>query len=82
MIDANFWQDKDNSKKVVKEKKLYEDLVNSLNDSIQKLKDLDDFIKSLSEQLESIETNKNKNLIVKLGKTFKYLIEKENKNDN
>tara|TARA_B100000579_G_scaffold408913_1_gene397449 strand:- start:101 stop:1081 length:981 start_codon:yes stop_codon:yes gene_type:complete len=42
MIDANFWQDKDNSKKVVKEKKLYEDLVNSLNDSIQKLKDLDD----------------------------------------
>ena len=42
MIDANFWQDKDNSKKIVKEKKLYEDLVNSLNDSIQKLKDLDD----------------------------------------
>ena len=48
----------------------------------EELKDLDDFIKSLSEQLESIETNKNKNLIVKLGKTFKYLIEKENKNDN
>tara|TARA_Y100000389_G_C17062394_1_gene317980 strand:- start:65 stop:280 length:216 start_codon:yes stop_codon:yes gene_type:complete len=50
--------------------------------SEEELKDLDDFIKSLSEQLESIETNKNKNLIVKLGKTFKYLIEKENKNDN
>ena len=50
--------------------------------SEEELKDLDDFIKSLSEQLESIETNKNKNLIVKLGKTFKYLREKENKNDN
>ena len=43
MLDANFWQDKDNSKKVIKEKKLYEDLVNSLNHSIQKLKDFDDF---------------------------------------
>ena len=42
MLDANFWQDKDNSKKVIKEKKLYEDLVNSLNESIQKLNDFDD----------------------------------------
>ena len=42
MLDANFWQDKDNSKKVIKEKKLYEDLVNSLNQSIQKLNDFDD----------------------------------------
>ena len=42
MLDANFWQDKDNSKKVIKEKKLYEDLINSLNNSIQNLKDLDD----------------------------------------
>jgi Protein chain release factor A len=42
-LDANFWQDKDNSKKVIKEKKLYEDLVNSLNHSIQKLNDFDDF---------------------------------------
>ena len=42
MLDANFWQDKDNSKKVIKEKKLYEDLVNSLNQSLQKLNDFDD----------------------------------------
>ena len=42
MLDANFWQDKNNSKKVIKEKKLYEDLVNSLNQSIQKLNDFDD----------------------------------------
>ena len=42
MLDANFWQDKNNSKKVIKEKKLYEDLVNSLNQSLQKLNDFDD----------------------------------------
>ena len=27
MLEANFWQDKDNSKKVIKEKKLFEDLI-------------------------------------------------------
>ena len=42
MLDANFWQDKALSKKIIKEKKFYEDLINSYNDSIQKLKDLDD----------------------------------------
>jgi peptide chain release factor 2 len=26
MLDANFWQDKINSKKILKEKKLFEDL--------------------------------------------------------
>ena len=29
MLEANFWQDKDNSKKVIKEKKLFEDLLNT-----------------------------------------------------
>ena len=42
MLDANFWQDKIESKNIVKEKKLYEDLINSLNESNQKLKDLDE----------------------------------------
>ena len=42
MLDANFWQDKNNSKKVVKEKKLFEDLINSHNKSIIKLSDLND----------------------------------------
>ena len=27
MLDANFWQDKSKSKKIIKEKKLYEDLI-------------------------------------------------------
>ena len=42
MLDANFWQDKLKSKKVIKEKKFYEDLINSFEKSINKLKDLDD----------------------------------------
>ena len=42
MLSADFWQDKNNSQRVIKEKKFYEDLTNSLNNSIEKLKDLDD----------------------------------------
>jgi len=42
MLDANFWQDKHNSKKILKEKKLYENLINSYEISINKLSDLDD----------------------------------------
>ena len=42
MLDANFWQDKAKSKNIVKEKKLFEDLINSLNGSIKRLKDLDE----------------------------------------
>ncbi len=42
MLEANFWQDKSNSQKVVKEKKFFEDLINSLNSSIEKLNDFED----------------------------------------
>ncbi len=42
MLEANFWQDKTNSQKVIKEKKLYEDLLKSFIDSNEKLKDFDD----------------------------------------
>ncbi len=42
MLATNFWQDKVNSKKVVKEKKLFENLINSLDNGIEKLKELDE----------------------------------------
>ena len=42
MLDANFWQDKKNSKTVIKEKKLFEDLINTFKESIIKLKDLNE----------------------------------------
>ncbi len=37
MLSADFWQDKNNSQKVIKEKKFYEDLTNSLNNNVEKL---------------------------------------------
>ena len=42
MLEANFWQDKNNSQKVVKEKKFFEELIYSLNSSVEKLKDYKD----------------------------------------
>ena len=41
-MDPNFWQDKLNSKKVIKEKKLFEDLINSFEDSVKQLNDLNE----------------------------------------
>jgi peptide chain release factor 2 len=71
MLDANFWQDKAGSKKIIKEKKLYEDLINSFENSIKKLKDLDDFNQLAIEennqgiQNEVLENIKDLRLIVK-----------------
>jgi len=42
MLDANFWQNKKNSQKVIKEKKLHEDLINSHDYSVKSLNDLDE----------------------------------------
>ena len=42
MLNPNFWQDKSNSQRIIKEKKLYEDLINSYENSISNLKDLDE----------------------------------------
>ena len=50
MLEANFWQDKKNSQRVIKEKKFYEDLTNSYDNSVSKLKDLDDLIELALEE--------------------------------
>ena len=42
MLEANFWQDKNYSKKIIKEKNLYEDLINSFRSSINQLQDFED----------------------------------------
>ncbi len=71
MLNANFWQDKAFSKKIIKEKKLYEELVNSFEESIKKLKDLDDLNQLAKEeknqniQSEVFESIKELRLIVK-----------------
>ena len=42
MLESDFWQNKSYSQKIIKEKKLYEDLINSYEYSIKWLKDLDE----------------------------------------
>ncbi|MDC3061521.1 peptide chain release factor 2 [Candidatus Pelagibacter sp.] len=42
ILDPDFWQDKLNSKKVIKEKKLFEDLINSFEKSVKQLNDLNE----------------------------------------
>ena len=44
MLEENFWQDKIKSQKIIKEKKLYEDLINSYNFTVNQLKDLEDLL--------------------------------------
>ena len=42
MLEINFWQDKANSQKIIKEKKLYEELINSYENSSKSIIDLDE----------------------------------------
>ena len=42
MLAPDFWQDKAYSKKILKEKKLFENIVNSYESSLTKLNDLND----------------------------------------
>ena len=56
MLEANFWQDKDNSKKVIKEKKFFEDLLNTYKVSIERLSDLDDLSElALEEKNDTVQ---------------------------
>ena len=71
MLESNFWQDKANSKKVIKEKKLYEDLINSFETSIEKLKDLDDLSELALEENNEIIQNEILDNIKDLRKAVK-----------
>jgi len=63
MLEADFWQDKDNSKKVIKEKKLFEDLLNTYKVSIERLSDLDDLSElALEEKNDSVQKEVFQNL--------------------
>ena len=57
MLEANFWQDKNHSQRIIKEKKLYEELTNSFRDSQEKLKDLDDLIELAIEEKNLLVQN-------------------------
>ena len=55
MLESNFWQDKINSQKVIKEKKLYEELINSYSNSVNSINELNELHElALEEQNQSI----------------------------
>ena len=63
MLEENFWQDKSKSQKIIKEKKLFEDLINSYNYSVNQLKDLDDLYElALEENNNDIQNEVNKKI--------------------
>tara|TARA_B100000900_G_scaffold380284_1_gene365882 strand:- start:47 stop:1027 length:981 start_codon:yes stop_codon:yes gene_type:complete len=63
MLEANFWQDKTKSQKIIKEKKLYEEIVNTYEKSTQKLNDLNDLYKlAIEEENSEIQNEVYQNL--------------------
>ena len=63
MLEANFWQDKNNAQKIVKEKKLQEDLINSYDYSVKQCKEIYDLYNlALEENNTSIISESLKNL--------------------
>ena len=57
MLDADFWQNKTVSKKIIKEKKFFEELIESHNNSIKGLTDLNDLHKLAEEEGNSNVSN-------------------------
>ena len=63
MLEANFWQDKNNAQKIVKEKKLQEDLINSYDYSVKQCKEIYDLYNlALEENNTPIISESLKNL--------------------
>ncbi len=55
MLESNFWQNKSFSQKIIKEKKFYEDLINSYNHSVKTLNELHELNElALEEKNQSI----------------------------
>ena len=63
MLETNFWQDKNNAQKIVKEKKLQEDLIKSYDYSVEQCKEIYDLYNlALEENNTSIISESLKNL--------------------
>ena len=72
MLEENFWQDKSGSKNIIKEKKIYEDLLNSFTETTQKFNDLID-LNNLAEEEEDLIT---KDDILKNLKDLREIVKK------
>ena len=74
MLESNFWQDKSNSQKIIKEKKLYEELISSYDNSAKALNDL-------SELYELALEEKNQLIITEVIENIKDLKKSTKKNE-
>ena len=79
MLEANFWQDKSSSQKIIKEKKLYEELINSYDKSVISITDLTELNdlaieeKNVSIIKEVLESLKNLKKLAKKNETKCFL---------
>ncbi|MDC3243458.1 peptide chain release factor 2 [Candidatus Pelagibacter sp.] len=79
ILETNFWQDKKDSQKVIKEKKLYEELINSYENSSKSIIDLDELNKLALEEKnqpvinEVLESIKNLKKLAKKNETKCFL---------
>ena len=63
MLEADFWHNKELSQKIIKEKKLFEDLVNSYDESNNQLQDFNDLYElALEENNTDIQKELNQNI--------------------
>ena len=79
MLEANFWQKKSNSQKVIKEKKLHENLIHSYDYSVKSLQDLDELNELAFEEKnqsiinEVLENTKKLKILTKRNETKCFL---------
>ena len=74
MLEPNFWQDKKNSQKIIKEKKLYEELIKSYDNSVNSLTDLHELNELALEE-------KNQTIIAEVLENIKDLKKLAKKNE-
>ena len=70
-MDPNFWKDKSKAEKILKEKKLYEDLVNSYEVSLKQFNELNDLYDLAIEENNQSVIIESQNSIIKLHKNIK-----------
>ena len=71
MLESNFWQNKSISQKIIKEKKLYEDLINSYENTSVSITDLDELNNLATEEKNQSIIKEVLESIIKLKKTAK-----------
>ena len=71
MLESNFWQNKSISQKIIKEKKLYEDLINSYENTSVSLTDLDELNNLATEEKNQSIIKEVLESIIKLKKKAK-----------